>query len=146
ARIKQKRICSKEGKEVPYKQVAKGYEVKSGEYLLLSKDEVAAAAGDHSRLIQLEEFVCAPEIDPVYYEKTYYLGSGEKGADSYRERVLELIAAKRAARSPTCPSRKRARTSPPWPPHSRRLWRERASRCPVRSGKARSASAWSMCR
>jgi DNA end-binding protein Ku len=96
AQIKQKRICSKEGKEVPYKQVAKGYEVKSGEYVLLSKDEVAAAAGENSRLIQLEEFVCAPEIDPVYYDKTYYLGAGEKGEDSYRLLHDALVKSKRA--------------------------------------------------
>jgi non-homologous end joining protein Ku len=46
ARIKQKRICSKENKEVPYKQVAQGYEVRASEYVLLSKDEIAAAAGE----------------------------------------------------------------------------------------------------
>src|SRR5436305_10212390 len=81
AQIKQKRVCAKEGKEVPYKQVAKGYEVKSGEFVLLSKDEVAAAAGERSRQIALEEFVSAPEIDPVFYDKTYYLGAGDKGED-----------------------------------------------------------------
>jgi DNA end-binding protein Ku len=53
---------------VDYKEVANGYEVKSGEYVLLSKDEVAAAAGERSRLIELQEFVCAPEIDPVFYD------------------------------------------------------------------------------
>jgi DNA end-binding protein Ku len=96
AQIKQKRICSKEGKEVPYKQVAKGYEVKSGEYVLLSNDEVAAAAGEQSRLIELEEFVCAPEIDPVYYDKTYYLGAGNKGEDSYRLLHDALVKSGRA--------------------------------------------------
>ncbi|MFZ0042231.1 MAG: Ku protein, partial [Solirubrobacteraceae bacterium] len=45
ARIEHKRICSKEGKEIPYKQVAKGYEVKQGEYVLLSQEEIDAAAG-----------------------------------------------------------------------------------------------------
>ena len=84
AQIKQKRICSKEGKEVPYKQVAKGYEVKSGEYVLLGKEEVDAAAGERSRLIELDEFVRAAEIDPVFFDKTYYLGVGDKGADAYR--------------------------------------------------------------
>ncbi len=84
AQIKQKRICGKDGKEVPYKQVAKGYEVRSGEYVLLSQDEIAAAAGERSRLIELDEFVRAPEIDPVFFDKTYYLGAGAKGADAYR--------------------------------------------------------------
>jgi DNA end-binding protein Ku len=84
ARIEQKRICSKEGKEVPYKQVAKGYEVKSGEYVLLSQDEINAAAGERSRQIPLEEFVCAADIDPAYYARTYYLGAGDDGEDAYR--------------------------------------------------------------
>ena len=76
--------------------MAKGYEVKSGEYVLLSKDELAAAAGENSRLIGLEEFVCAPEIDPVYYDKTYYLGAGEKGEDAYRLLHDALVKSKRA--------------------------------------------------
>jgi DNA end-binding protein Ku len=84
ARIKQKRICSKEGREVPYKQVAKGYQVRPGEYVLLSQDEIAAAAGERSHLIELEEFVRAQEIDPVHYDRTYYLGSGDDGEDAYR--------------------------------------------------------------
>jgi DNA end-binding protein Ku len=84
ARIKQKRICGKEGKEVPYKQVAMGYEVKRGQYVLLSKDEIAAAAGPTAHVVELEEFVCAAEIDPVFYDKTYYLGAGEHGLDAYR--------------------------------------------------------------
>ena len=84
AQIKQKRICAKDGEEVPYKQVAKGYEVRAGEYVLLNQDEIAAAAGERSRLIELGEFVRAPEIDPVFFAKTYYLGAGSKGADAYR--------------------------------------------------------------
>ncbi len=84
ARIKQVRICSKQGKEVPYKEVAKGYEVRQGEYVLLTQDEIDAAAGERSRLIELEEFVRAAEIDPVYYDRAYYLGAGKGGQDSYR--------------------------------------------------------------
>jgi DNA end-binding protein Ku len=84
ARIRQKRICSKEGKEVPYKEVAKGYEVKEDEYVLLSKEEVDAAAGERSRVIELEEFVCQEHIDPVFYDRPYYLGAGDDGEDAYR--------------------------------------------------------------
>lgn len=96
ARIKQKRICSKEHKEVPYKQVAKGYEVRAGEYVLLSQDEISAAAGESSHLIELEEFVCSPEIDPVHYERTYYLGTGAGGEDAYRLLHDALEKAERA--------------------------------------------------
>lgn len=84
ARIKQKRICTKENKEVPYKQVAKGYEVRSGEYVMLTQEEINAAAGEKAHVIELEEFVCAPEVDPVFYDRTYYLGAGEDGEDAYR--------------------------------------------------------------
>ena len=84
ARIELKRICSKEGKEVPYEQVAKGYEVREGEYVLLTKDEIDAAAGERSRVIELEEFVRSEEVDPVFYDRTYYLGAGDKGDDAYR--------------------------------------------------------------
>jgi DNA end-binding protein Ku len=84
ARIKQKRICSKEGKEVPYKQVAQGYELRSDEYVLLSKDEIAAAAGERAHLVALEEFVRSDEIDPVHYDRTYYLGAGDDGEGAYR--------------------------------------------------------------
>jgi DNA end-binding protein Ku len=84
AQIKQKRICSEEHKEVPYKEVAKGYELRGGKYVLLSQDEIDAAAGRQSRLIELDEFVCANEIDPAYYGRTYYLGAGDDGSDGYR--------------------------------------------------------------
>jgi DNA end-binding protein Ku len=84
SRIKQKRICSKEDKEVPYKEVAMGYEVRGGEFVMLEKEEIAAAAGERSRTIDLEQFVASEQIDPVFYDRTYYLGAGEDGADAYR--------------------------------------------------------------
>jgi DNA end-binding protein Ku len=84
ARIKQRRTAAKDGKEVPYKQVAMGYELRGGKYVLLEKEEIDAAAGEHSRLIELEEFVRAEEIDPVFYDRTYYLGAGKDGKDAYR--------------------------------------------------------------
>jgi DNA end-binding protein Ku len=84
AEIKQKRICSKEEREIPYKQVARGYELRGGKYVLLSKQEIGAAAGERSHLIELEEFIDANAIDPVYYDRTYYLGPGDDGQDAYR--------------------------------------------------------------
>jgi DNA end-binding protein Ku len=84
ARIKQKRICSKEGKEVPYKEVAMGYEVRGGEFVMLEKEEIDAAAGDRAHTIELEQFVEREHVDPVYYNRTYYLGAGDDGEDAYR--------------------------------------------------------------
>jgi DNA end-binding protein Ku len=84
ARIKQKRMCTKEGKEVPYQEVAMGYELRGGEFVMLEKEEIDAAAGDRSHSIGLEQFVDRAEIDPVFYDRTYYLGAGEDGQDAYR--------------------------------------------------------------
>lgn len=75
AKIEHRRFCPKEDREVPYGQVVKGYEVSSGKYVVLDRDEVKAAAGDRGKVIHLREFVRAGEIDPVFYDKTYYLGS-----------------------------------------------------------------------
>jgi DNA end-binding protein Ku len=84
ARIEHKRICPKEDKEVPYKEIVGGYEVSDGKYVVLEKDEIKAAAGPASRLIDVEEFVSAGDIDPVLYDKTYYLGTQDEGKDAYR--------------------------------------------------------------
>src|SRR3954452_1352786 len=84
ARIEHRRFCSKEDKEVPYKQVVKGYEVADDEYVVLDKEEVAAAAGDGAHRIDVEHFVDAADIDPVFFDKTYWLGAGDDGGGPYR--------------------------------------------------------------
>jgi DNA end-binding protein Ku len=83
ARIEHRRICPKEDKEVPFKEIVKGYEVAEDEYVVLSKEEVKAAAGDRGKVIHLREFVCAEEVDPVFYEKTYYVGARDD-TDAFR--------------------------------------------------------------
>jgi DNA end-binding protein Ku len=83
SRIENRRICSKEDKEVPYEQVVKGYEVSENKYVVLEPDEVKAAAGDRGKVVHLSEFVDVGEIDPVLYEKTYYVGSRDD-KDAYR--------------------------------------------------------------
>src|SRR5919202_6509526 len=84
AKIEQRRFCSKEDKEVPYKEVVKGYEVSEDTYVVLEKDEIAAAAGDGAHRIDVEHFVDAADIDPVFFEKTYWLGAGDDGGEPYR--------------------------------------------------------------
>lgn len=84
ARIEHRRFCSKEDDEVPYKEVVKGYEVELDEYVVLDKVEIAAAAGDGAHRIEVEHFVDAGEIDPVFFDRTYWLGAGKDGAQPYR--------------------------------------------------------------
>jgi DNA end-binding protein Ku len=83
AKIEHRRICPKEDKQVDYDEIVKGYEVSSGKYVVLEKDEVKAAAGERGKVVHIEEFVEASDIDPVFYEKTYYVGSRDD-EDAYR--------------------------------------------------------------
>jgi DNA end-binding protein Ku len=94
APIEHKRVCSKEDKEVPFKDVVRGYEVSEGKFVVLDKDEVAAAAGGRGKVIEIEEFVPEGEIDPIFFDKTYYVGSRDE-AEPYR--VLQA-ALERAGR------------------------------------------------
>jgi DNA end-binding protein Ku len=83
ARIEHKRISPTAGEEVPYDEIVKGYEIAPDEYVVLEKEEVAAAAGARSRLLEVEEFVDADAIDPVFFDRTYYLGVRD-APDAYR--------------------------------------------------------------
>src|SRR3954452_21587979 len=83
-RIEHRRFCEKEEHEVPYEEVVRGFEVRKGSYVALEKDEVKAAAGGTGHLIEVDHFVPVEDIDPVYYDRAYYLGAGEKGKDGYR--------------------------------------------------------------
>jgi DNA end-binding protein Ku len=83
AQIEHRRICWKEGREVGYDDLVKGYEVSPDRYVVLEKDEIKAAAGDRGKVVHLTEFVDAAAIDPVFYEKTYFVGARE-AEDAYR--------------------------------------------------------------
>jgi DNA end-binding protein Ku len=83
AKVEHRRFCTKEDKEVPFKEVVKGYEVAKNEYVEVEKEEIDAAAGDRSHVIEVDAFVCAEEIDPVFYDRSYYLGAGDEGEDAY---------------------------------------------------------------
>ena len=83
AQIEHRRICPKQGKEVPYEEIVKGFEVDPDTYVVLDKDEIKAAAGDRGKVVHITEFVDATEIDPVFYEKAYFVGSRDE-EDAYR--------------------------------------------------------------
>jgi DNA end-binding protein Ku len=75
ARIQHRRVCPKEDKEVPKEQIVKGFEVAEDEYVVLDPEEIKAAAGNRGKVVHIEEFVDAAEIDPIFFEKTYYAGA-----------------------------------------------------------------------
>lgn len=93
--IEHRRVCVREGKEIPYGETVKGFEVSSGSYVTLSKEEIATADGPGAHMIEIEHFANRTEIDPVYYERAYRLGPGKLGDDSY---LLLHAALKRSDR------------------------------------------------
>lgn len=84
AAIEHRRVCVKEGREVPYGEIVKGFEVGSGSYVVLSKEEIAVADGPEAKVVDIEHFVSTREIDPMYYERAYYLSPGKLGDEPYR--------------------------------------------------------------
>ncbi len=83
ARIQLKRFCSAENVEVPYEHVVKGYELSKGRYVTITTEELEAADPKGARTIDIEDFVEMAEIDPVYYDHTYYLAPDRGAAKAY---------------------------------------------------------------
>jgi DNA end-binding protein Ku len=79
SRIGYQKICKKEEKPVPDDEIAKGHET-NGKVVLLEDEDFAAARGEGTRTIEIKEFVPYEQIDPIYFERTYYVGPQE-GAD-----------------------------------------------------------------
>ena len=73
ARIQYKRFCSAEEKEVPYAEIAKGYELEDGEMVVLTDDDLADLPLASSHTVEVVEFVPLESIDPIQFDKTYYL-------------------------------------------------------------------------
>jgi len=84
ARIEHRRFCTKEDKEVDKDEVVKGFEVRQGRYVVVDQEEIDAAGGARSRIIDVEHFVDAADIDPVFHDKPYWLGAQDAGADAFR--------------------------------------------------------------
>jgi DNA end-binding protein Ku len=82
-RIRYKRWCVKEDKEIPYEEIVRGYEYEKDRYVLITDEDLDAVPVESSRAIDIQQFVDASEIDPVYYKKTYYLGPEEAGLKAY---------------------------------------------------------------
>jgi DNA end-binding protein Ku len=97
ARIEHRTFCSKEDKEVPRDEVVKGFEVRSGRYVVVDKEEIAAAGGSRTRIVDVDRFVPLADIDPVFFDKSYFVGPQDDGVDAYKLLQAAMDAAGRAA-------------------------------------------------
>jgi DNA end-binding protein Ku len=95
ARLQRKMVCSADGKEVHPEHVVKGYEISPGQYVVVRDKELEAAAPKKSKTIEIEDFVELDEIDPVYFDRPYYVVPQEQGTKAYRLLVEALEKSKK---------------------------------------------------
>jgi len=90
APIRYARIDTKTGKEVPWKEIVKGYEYAKGKYIIVTDEDFKKASPEKSRSVDIIQFVKEEEIDPIYYEKPYYLVP-DKGADKSYHLLIKAL-------------------------------------------------------
>jgi DNA end-binding protein Ku len=83
-RIKYQRVCAKCGKEVSWDDIIKGYEYSKDRYVTFSDDELDAMDVDSIKAIDVVSFVPLEQIDPIYFNKTYYVAPEAAGLKAYR--------------------------------------------------------------
>jgi DNA end-binding protein Ku len=83
SRIGYEKICKKEGKPVADDEIVKGFEYEKGEYVYMTEEDFDAAEAEGFKTIDIRDFVPYDDIDPIYFEKTYYLGPAEGAEKVY---------------------------------------------------------------
>jgi DNA end-binding protein Ku len=82
-RIRHRRVAEGTDEEVPYEKIQKAFEITSGNYVPITKDEMAALAPEKTRAIEVKDFVDLGEIDPIYFDSPYYLGPADGAEKAY---------------------------------------------------------------
>jgi DNA end-binding protein Ku len=83
SRIRYKRVAQADGEEVPYKEIAKAYETEDGKTVVLTDEDMASLPSRSSKEIAVESFVPIDQIDPILYDKAYYIEPDAMGAKAY---------------------------------------------------------------
>jgi DNA end-binding protein Ku len=95
SRIKYKRVAAADGEEVPYSEIAKGYELPSGEVVVLTEEDFADLPLASQKTVEVLSFVPLEQVDPMYFAKSYYLEPDQTAVKAY---VLLLRALEQASR------------------------------------------------
>src|SRR5438552_9653235 len=82
-RVKQQLICPAEGKVVERSEIVKGYEYRKGEYVVIEPDEIKKIEPKTAKTMEILEFVKGDDVDPIYFESSYYLVPEEAGRRPY---------------------------------------------------------------
>ncbi|KAF1084542.1 putative DNA repair protein YkoV [Sporotomaculum syntrophicum] len=91
------RYCPKCAGEVKAEDIVRGYEYEKGHYITVTDDELAGLSGEKNRSVAIMDFVELQKIDPVYYDRSYYLGPGEGGKKVYELLRQAMLETSRAA-------------------------------------------------
>jgi DNA end-binding protein Ku len=81
--VRYERVNSETGEEVPWKEIVKGFEYSKGSYVVIDEEDIRKAAPEATESVEIEAFVERAEIDPMYFEKPYYLVPGKKAEKGY---------------------------------------------------------------
>jgi DNA end-binding protein Ku len=96
-RIKYERICSIDGKQVPWDEIVKGYEYEKGQYVILTDEDFAKVNPEATQSVDIVEFVELDKINPMYFDKPYYLEPTKQGRHAYALLREALSDSKRVA-------------------------------------------------
>src|SRR2546429_529071 len=83
ARVRQKRVSAETGEEVAYEDIVKGYEIAPDQYVPIAPEELETLDPKATKSIDIEDFVDLDQIDPIYFERPYYLVPDKGGAKAY---------------------------------------------------------------
>ncbi len=97
SRLRQQYVCLKDGSVVDRADMVKGYEFAKGQYVTFEPEEIKALEEAGTHAIEIAEFVPIESVDPVYFDKTYYLAPDKGGAKPYALLAQALKQAKRCA-------------------------------------------------
>ena len=97
SRIGYQKVCKKEDKPVPDDEIVKAFEYSKGEYVYMTDEDFDAAGAENFKTIDIRDFVPYDEIDPIYFERTYFLGPQENAEKVYALLVEAMESAGLAA-------------------------------------------------
>jgi DNA end-binding protein Ku len=97
SRVQQQYVCAKEGVVVERSEMVKGYEFAKGQYVQFTPEEIKALEAVGSASIDISDFVPLESIDPIFFDKSYYLAPDKGGAKPYALLVQALTASKLSA-------------------------------------------------
>ena len=95
SRLQRKLVCAAEGKEVSNDEIVRGYEIAPDQYVVIEDKELENLAPKASRTIEIRDFVDLADIDPLYYDRPYYVAPGERAAKPYRLLVEAMERSKK---------------------------------------------------